>query len=147
MKILMAVLAAGFVWAVGCSDALARKAVTPEVVIATFEKAGIPIGDKEVYTAETDVNKLLGRPGQYVAKANWADSRLRQPADDMAGGSVEIFRNERDLKARKAYVENIGRAMPTMAQYQYQKGLVLIRLDKALTPEQAAEYEKAIKAL
>jgi len=147
MKILLAMMAAGFVWAAGCSDALAKKAVTPEVVLATFEKAGIPIADKEVYTAETDTNKLLGRPGQYIAKANWADSRLEQPNDDMAGGSVEIFRNERDLKARKDYVDNIGRAMPAMAQYQYRKGLVLIRLDKALTPAQAAEYEKALKGL
>lgn len=147
MKIVLAMLAASLVWAVGCSDALAAKPVTPEVVLAKFEKAGIPIGDQEVYTAATDTNKLLGRPGQYVAKANWADNRLDQPAGDMAGGSVEIFRSARDLKARKTYVENIGRAMPAMAQYQYQKGLVLIRLDKALTPEQAAEYEKVLKTL
>lgn len=65
----------------------------------------------------------------------------------MTGGTVEIFKDEADLKARKDYVDNIGKMMPAMAQYQYAKGLVLIRLDKALTPDQAAEYEKVLTSL
>lgn len=148
MKILLAVMATSTLLLTGCGESTTKKQeVKPETVLSTLKKAGIPVAKGVVYTAETDTNKLLGRPNQYIAKANWADSRLSQQQEDMAGGTVEIFKSEDDLKARKEYVERIGKAMPMMAQYQYQKGLVLIRLDKALTPAQAAEYEKALNNL
>ncbi|WP_337881750.1 hypothetical protein [Chromobacterium haemolyticum] len=127
----------------GCSGGV-KQEHSPESVLSAFKKAGLPVEKQEVYTAETDSNKLLGRPNQYVAKANWADRRLEQSGESMKGGTVEIFKSEDDLRARKEYVERIGKAMPMMAQYQYQNGLVLIRLDKALTPDQAAEYQKVL---
>jgi len=144
MKVLLALFTTITLLLAGCSS---KEEVKPEAVLSALQKAGIPIAKSEIYTAETDTNKQLGRPNQYIAKANWADSRLQQPAGDMAGGTVEIFKSEADLKARKDYVDNIGKAMPMMAQYQYSKGLVLIRLEKALTPEQAAEYEKVLNSL
>src|SRR6266496_5060912 len=36
---------------------------------------GLPIGESFTYTADKDVNKLLGRPGQYVGKLNFKDTR------------------------------------------------------------------------
>jgi len=132
----------------GTQAAIASKlTLTPEAVLFEFKRAGIPISTEVIYTGETDTNHLLGRPHQYVAKANWADSRLEQAPDGMIGGTVEIFSNAEDLQARKQYVDEIGKAMPMLVQYQYQKDLVLIRLDKALSPGQAAEYEKALNAI
>ncbi|WP_145964113.1 hypothetical protein [Chromobacterium phragmitis] len=146
MKSLFATVMVSVFLLTSCSESV-KQEVKPETVLSALKKAGIPIAKEVVYTAETDSNKLLGRPNQYVAKANWADGRLSQPQEDMAGGTVEIFKSEDDLKARKEYVERIGKTMPMMAQYQYHNGLVLIRLDKALTPTQAAEYEKALHSI
>ena len=144
-KICAATLIAGMLL-VGCGESQ-QVSVTPSAVLESFKKAGIPVVKEEIYTAETDSNKLLGRPNQYTAKANWADSRLEQSAEDITGGTVEIFNNEADLNARKDYVEKIGKAMPMLVQYQYQHGLVLIRLDKSLSPAQAAEYEAALGSI
>jgi len=51
-----------------------------------------------VYTAATDRNHLLGRPGGYTSKASFADSRIAPaavqgftPGDVELGGSVEMF--------------------------------------------------------
>jgi hypothetical protein len=48
-----------------------------------------------VYTAETDPSHLLGRPGQYLSQAMFADSRIHpssfdQPESVDRGGSVEV---------------------------------------------------------
>lgn len=124
-----------------------QQTLTTESVLATFKKAGIPISKEEVYTGETDTNHLLGRPHQYIAKANWADGRLEQSEDGLTGGTVEIFDNAEDLQTRQKYVDDIGKAMPMLVQYQFTKGTALIRLDKALSPSQAGEYEKALNAI
>ena len=65
-------------------------AITVKQVMAAFEAAGLPLTDIESYTAATDPNSLLGRPGQYIDKANWSDLRA---TDTLAAGSnsIEIF--------------------------------------------------------
>ena len=59
---------------------------------------GLPVRTVNVYTEETDPNKLLGRPGQYVGKANFrnprADSDDLKGLDVSEGGSIEVFTSE-----------------------------------------------------
>lgn len=129
------------VWAVAAKP--------PEVddVIDAIVTEGIDLLDWTIFDAESDPNHLLGRPGQYVAKASFWDSRIGDPERDDASGTIEIFRAERDLLRRMRYVEEIGQRMPMLLQYQFRKGLILVRLDKRFTPAQAREYEQVLKSI
>jgi len=141
--------------AAGCSSAPTAtseptkkpKIATVEDIVNAFENSGIPIAWVEVYTAETDPNELLGRPGQYIAKANWADDRLEQSGGDPRGGTVELFKSQGDLRKRKEYIETVIQAFPPLAEYIYAKGNALLRLDHGLTPAQAAEYQEVFESL
>lgn len=55
------------------------KLKTAEEISAALKAKGLLIGTVVVYTAETDTNKLLGRPNQYTSKVNFADTSLDQP--------------------------------------------------------------------
>lgn len=117
-------------------------------VLSAFKAAGLPINREIFYTAENDPNKLLGRPYQYSEKASWADTRVEQiPPDALKGGTVEIFSSLEDLEKRREYVDRIIKAAPIYTQYQYVHKNALVRIDKDLTPQQAGEYEKALKGL
>lgn len=113
------------------------------------------IGNIVVYTEETDLNNLLGRPNQYISKATFQDTRLEQVNIDNeflteeerkepTGGTVEVFNNEEDMLKRKQYVESITSSISALSEYIYTRGNVLLRLEHELTPEQAKEYEEAL---
>jgi len=139
--------------AVGCNPVPAPapksepKVTTVESIYNAFKGAGIPVTQVEIYTAETDPNELLGRPGQYVAKANWADSRLEQVEGDLRGGTVELFLSQDDLQGRKGYIEAVTQGIPALIEYTYARGNFLLRLDHGLTPVQAAEYQEVLEDL
>jgi hypothetical protein len=120
-----------------------QPASTPEAVIAHLKAAGLPITGEVVYTAETDTNKLLGRPGQYTAKANWLDARAPEAGD---ANTVEIFATDADRKTRQDYVAAAAKS-PIFAEYGYAKGRVLLRVAGRLSPDQAAEYDRALQTL
>lgn len=122
-------------------------------VVEHLKASGLPIGRVDVYNAETDPVSRLGRPGQYVGKAIFQDSRLPlvlQQGQDVisfqsSGGIVEIFGNNKDLEDRKKALEVARQQFPAaFPEYQYSNGVVLLRLGHILTPEQATAYEAAI---
>lgn len=117
--------------------------MTAEEIVNQFKDAGYPISKIIVYTEENDVNELLGRPNQYISKINFADSRKDQVdiENNPVGGSIEVFNNNEDAEARKKHVEDIIKATGMFNQYIYIENNVLLRIDGALTPEQAKEYE------
>jgi hypothetical protein len=106
-----------------------------------------------VYTADTDPNKLLGRPGGYLSKTAFSDSRVRPSllgasVDSLGrGGSVEVFGDEEAATTRHNYLQEIGKRAPVFTEYDYQNGPVLLRVSHQLSPSQAADYESALKAL
>lgn len=118
-------------------------------IVAKFKTEGLPVGSTLTYTAASDANHLLGRLGGYTSKTSWTDTRI--PADQTAGldsgsvgygGSVEVFADDADAKARAAYLSTILKAMPIIGtEYEYRNGNVLIRVSGLLTPEQAAAYK------
>jgi hypothetical protein len=122
-------------------------------VVEHLKASNQPIGRTDVYNAETDPVSRLGRPNQYVGKAIFHDTRLPlvlQQGQDVisfqnSGGIVEIFADAGDLKARIESLELARKQFPAaFPEYQYSKGLILIRLGHVLTPEQAAGYEAAL---
>lgn len=123
----------------------------PSVALAGFKAAGIPIGDVTVYTATSDPNALLGRPGQYMAKLNFLDTRLsRQTPGSIEvedGGSVEVFGSPADAKARYDYVQAVTKGNPLITEYDELQGVVLLRLSHRLTPDQAIAYQRVLTAV
>lgn len=117
-------------------------------ISSAMVNAKLHLGNVIVYTEETDVNKMLGRPGQYISKVNFEDDRLDQlDKDNPAGGSIETFNNSEDLNNRKEYIEGIEKKMPATMEYIYANGNYMLRLDKQLTPTQAKEYEEFFMTL
>ena len=126
----------------GCSSS--EKHLTTASVIQAFRDAGIPIGEVISYDASSDSNHLLGRPGQYVAKANWADSRIEQSGSEPKGGTVEIFQSQDDLNKRKDYLAGFQDS-PMLGFYMFAEANAIVRVEHDLTPDQSAEYENALK--
>jgi hypothetical protein len=131
------------------SSSSAKKKETALTVLRSLKGAGLPIGAYVNYTAATDENHLLGRPGQYIHKVNFRDTRLKKPAtafDIDGGGSIETFSSEGEAKTRYGYVHAISSGSPLFSEYEYRDGEVLLRLSHYLTPHQAAEYKRALTA-
>jgi hypothetical protein len=116
-------------------------------VVAGLIAAKVPIDGSQTYTAASDPNSLLGRPGQYVSKANFHDSRLDASTswDVDGGGSIETFANKGDTSRRVKYVKAITGSSSLFAEYDYSIDTTLLRLSHLLTPDQAASYESALK--
>lgn len=116
-----------------------------DAVAAAVRASGITVTDLIVYTAETDPNKLLGRPGQYIAKASWKDPRV-STADP---ATIEVFPDAASLQARFAYIDGIFKSSPMLLQWMYRNEarLALLRLPKDLTPDQARAWDDWFKKL
>lgn len=103
-----------------------------------------------VYTAATDPNKLLGRPGGYTSKADFTDDRAKPKIDDEVqnGGSVEVYDDPAEAEERAKFIADTLDKMKIFGtEYHYLNGGILLRVSGALTPDQAAEYEAALKTL
>lgn len=103
-----------------------------------------------VYTADTDPNHILGRPGAYLSKAAFTDKRIASGDGStggnsvVLGGSVEVFADNRGAQWRKAYIQALAKGVAQVFEYDYVKGPVLVRVTKGLTPAQADEYKNAL---
>ncbi len=138
-----------------CSSAptgqITGQSLTAEQVVAQLAQRVPTATSGVVFTAETDPNKLLGRPNGYTSKASFTDSRVR--SEDVIdtregavdpGGSVEVFTDEQAAQNRLKFIQTLTAGIPAFTEYGYVAGPVLVRVSKSLTPEQAAEYEKAL---
>ncbi len=126
------------------SPAPTRPPLTADRVKAALEAGGFGATDIVVFTAESDPNKLLGRPSQYTGKLSWKDPR--GPNDT---ATLEIFGNLADLQARFTYIDAIFKSSPLVLQWmwKYDERLALLRVPKDLTPDQAKFYEDWLKTL
>lgn len=133
-----------FVFLVGCGDSKTNTtSLSASQYIEKLKESGHPIGLVIDYTAETDPNKMLGRPNQYTSKSNFADTTIEQlDPTDPDGGSVEVFKTKKDAENRKKYIDSIGESMPMLTEYSYINGTALLRLSKSLTPDQAEKYKE-----
>ena len=121
----------------------ARHAPSAEEVVVAFRQAGLPVAGYTVYTAETDEQHLLGRSGQYVSKATFADRRLVGDGGERTGldtgGAVEVFADAAAATRRARRLAGGGRL--------YRNGAVLLRLDARLGRGAAARYQAVLDGL
>ncbi len=97
--------------------------------------------DVKALDENTDPNKLLGRPGQYLAKLVWRIEGLGGSDDD---ATVEFYPDLKGAQARAEYIRKVGEASPMFLQYVYvnEKRAAVLRVPKALTPTQAKAWEE-----
>jgi hypothetical protein len=129
-------------------------ALTAEQVSDQLAKAIPSFKTFRVYTEADDPNKLMGRPGGYISKTAFYDSRISKDAapgerDDaiIRGGSVEVFESAELAAKRYEYVKTIAESSSLFTEYDYVAGTALVRVSKELTPSQAREYEAALKEI
>lgn len=124
-----------------------NKKYTAEEIANKLKEKNSNIGKIVVYTEDTDLNKMLGRPNQYTSKVKFEDLRLEQMDESFeeyepTGGTIEVFSNEKDMQSRKEYLEYLTSSSSFFAQYMYTKDVYILRINYQLTPTQAQEYEK-----
>lgn len=143
----------------GCGDAssvvapTATSVPTPRTadqLVQSLKAQGLPIGEVFTYAADNDPNHLLGRPGQYIGKTNWIDTRLTTTDTGVNisvrdGGSIEAFANLADANNRFAYIQQISKSSSLFAEYEYQQGMAVLRVSSTLTPDQAQVYADAFR--
>ena len=134
------------------ADPEATLSFTAEQVVNYLASKGLPIGNVQVYDEATDPNEALGRPGKYISKANFDDERIIRDymniyADDyIPENTVEVFASEKDAQARFDYLDAMQGTI-LMNQYMYFEGLILLRVEMALLPSDAVDYETFLKEI
>jgi hypothetical protein len=128
----------------------AVQAVPAKELVAKLKQAGLPVGKVQCFTEENDPNDLLGRPGGYIEKCDWADKREEQlTADDLIGGSFEVYDTPEDAAARAEYLGAFEGASALSTGYTWvvpEGGSTVLRVDQELTPKQAKQYHSAALA-
>ncbi len=119
-------------------------------ILQGLKAKGLPIGAVTTYTAASDPNHLLGRPGQYTDKVSFKDTRIGQGTGIGVsdGGSIEVFATTADAQKRFAYLQSLSTSGNALfAEYEYLDGVAILRISNQLTPDQAKQYQAALKAL
>ena len=105
-----------------------------------------------VFTAETDPNALLGRPGGYTSAAGFSDARVPSEYRDAlagsveAGGKVEVFADEDAAQRRADYIGSISEQAPMFSEWTFVSGATVVRVSRFLTEPQANEYRAVLGA-
>lgn len=133
----------------GCSgEATQEVEITSETLLSAL--SSVPTcGETIIYTEETDPNEKLGRPDNYIGKADFEDTRCEQLGEYYTGGTFEYFSSEKNCDSRHEYLLKLSD--PSLGafgvnQYIYKYSTVILRVDYDLTPEQAEEYRDAMTA-
>lgn len=130
----------------GCGSA-EKKAELPdsESLLTELKTKNSNLDKIQAFTEETDPNEKLGRPGYYISKADFSDSRLDQEGSEyLVGGTLETFSSKGDCDKRAEYLNKLNDpsiGVLAVNQYIYKYDNVLLRVDYNLTPEQANEYK------
>jgi hypothetical protein len=127
---------------------------TADQIGKALKAHGLPVQAITVYDGNTDPNHILGRPGGYTSKIDFADPAVKKngPAgggkDVGRGGSIEVFSDPADASKRGAYIQTITQNMQILGrEYNFVSGAVLLRLSGDLPPSHAAKYAKALLAI
>ena len=131
----------------GVSNSNVPEIPTTVEVYQMFVNAGLPVGNYIDYTEETDPNTLMNKSNQYTAKLDFAITTLNQSdPDSPTGGSVEIFKTNADAKARKDYIDGIGKSMPALIESsEIVRDVILVRIDRGITATEAQKYFDAAR--
>jgi hypothetical protein len=120
-------------------SATAIQPATDPLFLMIGLKAKLPVTSVQVLNAANDPDKLLGKPNGYPAKIAFQDPRIGN-----AHGFVEMFADDKSLKARLKLLqvqEKAGAIGPVSAGMAHK---VIFRLPKGLSPSQLQTYRAAL---
>lgn len=115
-----------------------------------IKAANSNVGEIEAFDESTDPNGNLGRPGEYISKADFEDTRLDQYGEYYTGGTIETFENESDCDNRYEYLKTMQDSSLGafgLNQYMYKYDKAIFRIEYDLTPDQAEEYHAQIDTI
>lgn len=108
------------------------------------------VGEIEAFDESTDPNGNLGRPGEYISKADFEDMRLEQYGEYYTGGTIETFESKSDCDNRYEYLKALQDSSLGafgVNQYIYKYDTAIFRIEYDLTPDQAEEYHEQIDTI
>ena len=73
--------------------------------------------------------------------------RGHDPSDASGGGSVEVFSNVGDAKDEEHDEHAITSGSSALAEYDFRRDHVFLRLSRELTAAQAHEYQRVLASL
>lgn len=98
------------------------------------------------YTAETDVNGLLGNLGSYSSKTDFGCLGYTSINSDYVGGTIEYFPEAEYARNRFDYIRDIYIRMPSLAdQSMYLCGKYVLRIDVALSTDDIVSIVNALE--
>ena len=120
-------------------------------ILEVFRTNGLPITEAIVHSAESDPNKLLGRPNGYGSKVSFRDGRLTVRSagsiDTDDGGTIEMYPDAASARQRTEHIAALAKGSPLLVEYVYTQGRVVLRLSRELTPDQAEQYRTVLAEL
>lgn len=128
-----------------CGSSEPKVEVTAESSLTSLQEKISNVTSIVVYDEETDPNENLGRPGQYIGKADFFDDRMEDTEDN--AGTIEFFSSKSDCNDRYEYLCKLSDpelGVFGVNQYIYKYDLAVFRVSFDLTPTQAEEYKAAM---
>lgn len=128
-----------------CGSSEPKVEVTAESSLISLQEKISNVISIVVYDEETDPNENLGRPGQYIGKADFFDDRMEDTEDN--AGTIEFFSSKSDCNDRYEYLCKLSDpelGVFGVNQYIYKYDLAVFRVSFDLTPTQAEEYKAAM---
>lgn len=169
MRLRLAVAVAPLIAATACSSSTATTPApapgvasgpaapsqqTADQIGQALKAHGLPIRNIVVLDENSDPHHLLGRPGGYTSKIEFADPAVTGKAragggNDVAhGGAIEVFTDPADAVKRGSFIQTIDQNIRIFGQeYDYAAGGVLLRLSGDVPPSRATKYAEALTAL
>jgi hypothetical protein len=112
-------------------------------LVAAMRQQGLPIG------AQQAVTPAAGAAVPFLSAESFQDTRLPVSGDPFSvinGGAVEVYASAQDAAQRMQELALIARAVPDAAEYDFQRGVVVLRLSRHLAQQDAQAYEAALAA-
>lgn len=128
-----------------CGSSEPKVEVTAESSLTSLQEKISNVTSIVAYDEETDPNENLGRPGQYIGKADFFDDRMEDTEDN--AGTIEFFSSKSDCNDRYEYLCKLSDpelGVFGVNQYIYKYDLAVFRVSFDLTPTQAEEYKAAM---
>ncbi|HEX3622284.1 MAG TPA: hypothetical protein VHT97_08220 [Acidimicrobiales bacterium] len=121
-------------------------------VVDGMQRRGQPVGFVLRYTMATDPDHQLGRPGSYVSRADFSDTRLvpggkGAPSREDASGSVEVYATVAEAQSRYAFFQAFEKDDKLIHERAILEGAVLLRLSQKLSGPQVDGYDAALKTV
>ena len=128
-----------------CGSSEPKVEITAESSLTSLQEKISNVTSIVVYDEGTDPNENLGRPGQYIGKADFFDDRMEDTEDN--AGTIEFFSSKSDCNDRYEYLCKLSDpelGVFGVNQYIYKYELAVFRVSFDLTPTQAEEYKAAM---